>query len=83
MLKCREVPAEVSLNIDAELPWRRRLALRIHVLMCSHCRRYLRQARQIATAWRSYGEPASEAEVSAVLDACRDQDKNMPEEHDE
>lgn len=70
MLKCREVPAEVSLAFDGELPWRRRLALRFHLLMCRHCHRYLRQARRLATAWGRREEPATREEVDTVLKAC-------------
>lgn len=70
MLRCRDVPAEVSLALDDELTWGRRLALRFHVLMCKHCRRYLRQAKRLARAWGRRGAPATEEEVSAVLDAC-------------
>lgn len=71
MLKCQDVPAEVSLAFDDELSWRRRVALRFHVLMCQHCRRYLRQARRLAGAWSTRGAPATEDEVSAILEACR------------
>lgn len=71
MLKCRDVPVEVSAALDGELPWRRRLALRFHVLLCRHCRRYLRQARSLARAWRNREDPATDKEVAAVLDACR------------
>ena len=73
MLRCREVPTEVSLALDGELPWRRRLALRFHVLMCRHCHRYLRQARRLATAWRKRTDPATKEEVDTVLEACRHQ----------
>lgn len=75
MLKCRDVPAEASLAIDDELGWRRRLGLWFHVLMCEHCRRYLRQMRRLSRAWRGQHAPASDEEVAEVLDRCRAHDK--------
>ena len=71
MLKCRDVPAEASLAIDDELSWQRRLNLRFHVLMCQHCRRYLRQLTRLSRAWRRLHSPASDEEVAEVLDKCR------------
>jgi len=76
MLKCNEVPVEVSLALDDDLPLRRRIGLRFHVLMCRHCRRYLRQARRLAKAWRRHGDEASEEEVETVLKACRHHPEN-------
>lgn len=81
MLKCRDVPTEVSLVLDAELPWRRRLALRFHVLMCQHCRRYLRQAARLARAWRQRGGPASDKEIATVLEACRHRADDEDRQH--
>lgn len=43
MLKCREVPQEIEGLHDGQLDWRRQMALRLHLLMCHHCRRYVRQ----------------------------------------
>lgn len=42
VLNCREVAERVSPFVDDELGWRDRLNLRLHVLMCRHCRRLLR-----------------------------------------
>lgn len=43
MLKCREVPQEIEGMHDGQLGWRRQIALRLHLLICHHCRRYVRQ----------------------------------------
>lgn len=45
MMTCRDVTALASQHLDGELPIGKRLAIRMHVLMCRHCRRYLRQLR--------------------------------------
>jgi len=73
MLKCRDVPEESSLALDNALPWRRRMALRAHVMLCRHCRRYLRQLRALRKVWWQKDGEASEGEVSSVMDACRRQ----------
>ena len=73
MLKCRDVPEESSLALDNALPWRRRMALRAHVMLCRHCRRYLRQLRALRKAWWQQDGEASEGEVASVMDACRRQ----------
>lgn len=73
MLKCRDVPEESSLVLDNALPWRRRMALRAHLMLCRHCRRYLRQLRLLRKAWWQKDGEASEEEISSVMDACRRQ----------
>ncbi len=45
MLSCRDVHDLASAHIDRELPWRRRMAVRLHLAMCKHCRRLMRQLR--------------------------------------
>jgi hypothetical protein len=42
MLSCREVTERASDYLDRALPLRQRLAVRLHLFMCQHCRRYLR-----------------------------------------
>lgn len=50
MLNCREVTEKASDYLDQALPWRQRLGMRVHLLMCQHCRRYVRQLHAIAKA---------------------------------
>jgi len=45
MMACREVTELASQHLDGELPLGKRVAFRLHVMMCRHCRRYLRQLR--------------------------------------
>jgi|GEM_PF-1744847 len=40
---CREVAAQLSREQDAAEPTPHRLSLRLHLMMCRHCRRYERQ----------------------------------------
>ncbi len=43
MLSCKEATQLVSEGLDRELPFWRRLGLRLHVVMCRGCSRYTRQ----------------------------------------
>lgn len=40
---CREVAAQLSREQEAAEPTPHRLSLRLHLMMCRHCRRYERQ----------------------------------------
>lgn len=43
MLSCKDASRLVSDSLDRKLPWRQRLQLRIHLLICSVCARFRRQ----------------------------------------
>ena len=43
MLNCKDVSRLVSKSLDCELPWYRRLMLRLHLLICGACARYEKQ----------------------------------------
>ena len=59
MLTCKETAKAIGQDELRTAPRWRRLALRLHLLMCSHCRRYAAQIRAIGTAarrlWREHG----------------------------
>ncbi|QLQ00401.1 zf-HC2 domain-containing protein [Tibeticola sp.] len=65
---CREVVALVVAREDRALPWRERLALRMHMAICAACPRFERQVvtlRRAMGAWRNYtaaGEDGTPAE---------------------
>lgn len=50
MLTCQEVTKLVTEYIDGELPVMARLRFLMHLSMCRHCRRYLRQMRAVVAA---------------------------------
>ncbi len=52
MLTCKEVTAAVASDDLLRRPWRERLGVRLHLLMCRHCRRYAAQLAAIGTAVR-------------------------------
>ncbi|MFT5719871.1 MAG: putative anti-sigma-YlaC factor YlaD [Motiliproteus sp.] len=68
MLKCREIVAQSSTYLELEMPFGRRLEYRMHLLMCQHCRRFIRQFSAATQMTRQLSEPAvSSAEIEAVL----------------
>jgi len=58
MLRCGEVTQLCASDAVRSAPLRKRLALRFHLLMCRHCRRYLRELRAIAQAVRNVSRAA-------------------------
>ncbi len=45
MLSCKGLVALSSDLLDGELTWKQRIAVRTHLAMCVHCRRFIRQLR--------------------------------------
>jgi anti-sigma factor RsiW len=72
MLNCREVTEHASGLIDGELSWMQRLQMRLHLAMCKHCSRFVRQLRLLRAALghrrQVAGEPLPESEVGRILD---------------
>ena len=53
MLTCKEVAKAIAQDESSRTGWRRTWALRLHLLMCRHCRRYADQIKAIGPAVRS------------------------------
>lgn len=56
---CREVTHLVLQAEDQALPWRERLAVRLHLLACQACPRFVAQValiRRASERWRRYSE---------------------------
>lgn len=70
MLKCQQVEQRADALVDGTpLSRRERMALGMHLLMCRHCRRYLRQLRALTAHLRhSEPAPADDGQVQTVLD---------------
>jgi len=43
MLKCKQVTHIVASGEIDELSWMKRIEMRLHLMMCSHCREYVSQ----------------------------------------
>lgn len=61
---CKEVTALVIAREDRVLPWRDRLALRLHMAICAACPTFERQVlttRNAMKQWRNYEDYAMPA----------------------
>ncbi len=68
MLKCREIVSNADQLLDQEMSRRQRLGMKMHLLMCRHCRRYVRQFSVLLRAVPFMHSEASDAEVSQVME---------------
>lgn len=63
MPTCREVTRMIASGGLAEASARQRLGVRLHAMLCRHCRRYARQMRAIGMAARKVlARPSGEHE---------------------
>ena len=61
MLSCKEASRLASEGLDGKLSLAKRLALRMHLLLCAACRAYGRQVRAIeGLARRRFGSDAGQ-----------------------
>ncbi|MDQ3340809.1 MAG: zf-HC2 domain-containing protein [Myxococcota bacterium] len=56
-----------SQHVDRDLPIAKRMAIRMHVMMCAHCRRFIRQLRATLELLRTLGDPREPAAVDDAL----------------
>ena len=52
MMTCKEVSTLVSMGDLADASWRVKLAVRLHLSMCRHCRAFRRQLEVLSKAAR-------------------------------
>lgn len=70
VLSCREVAKSASDYLDANISWRRRLQIRLHLVMCGHCRRYVDQLARSIAALRGLKEATMEPETAEQVIAA-------------
>lgn len=69
MLRCREVTHLVATGDVESASFVRRLELRLHLMMCRHCRNYVRQIAVIGEAARRlWGRDAADTEEESRLE---------------
>ncbi len=56
MRSCRDITALVSQGLDRKLNLSERLAINLHLMMCSRCRSFQRQTQFIRKAAQRYTE---------------------------
>jgi hypothetical protein len=69
MLKCNEVTRLAASEEIARAGLMRRLEFRLHILMCRHCRNYVRQVALIGAAARRLLGADEDPAVVAALEA--------------
>lgn len=67
MLNCREASERVSDFLDAALPFRVRLQMRLHLLMCRICKEYVRQMALVVRTLRRLPRNQPPAEFKTEL----------------
>jgi anti-sigma factor ChrR (cupin superfamily) len=72
MLKCKDIADLSSDYLDGTLPLRKRLAIRLHLMMCGHCRRYLKSLQMVITTLGRSKQPIEdEARVDKIIDKIK------------
>jgi predicted anti-sigma-YlaC factor YlaD len=69
MRTCKDISKLVSESFDRKLSLRERMAMRIHLMMCSLCRTYQRQILQLRTILKAAAKPDAPVEHSLPEEA--------------
>lgn len=78
MLKCRDIVNTADQLLDGDMNRRQLLATKMHLLLCRHCRRYVRQLRALLRAIPFMHKKASDTEVSKVMEHIHSHRGNHP-----
>ena len=80
MLNCKSLVDQASDFTDKSLPWHRVLSIKFHLLMCVHCRRFMRHFRttiNLSAHIAKENEQLSDTEVSEVMDSIKQLDSGQ------
>ena len=72
---CRQVSQMQSEALDRSLPFSKRAAMRLHLLVCSWCRRYGKQIRFLKSAAQEHGEDFESAGAHGLSEEARERMK--------
>lgn len=67
MLSCWEMSEMGSDIIEQKLSFTSRMAVMMHVGMCRHCRRYIKQLALTSSVLKEVTLPAQPGEIAAVI----------------
>ena len=73
MLTCKEIVEQADALLNEELGWFTRMSIWIHLRMCHHCRRYVKQLRWLLEAIPTLHRPLSDDELDQVLSSMNNQ----------
>ncbi len=71
VLSCREVTRLVSASYEERLSWPERLGVRVHLLLCRFCRRFVQQMRFLHAACRRFQQALQEDDSVHLSEAAR------------
>ncbi len=72
MLKCRDVAHQASDYLDHNLSLWQRLGILFHLLICHHCRRFIRQLKLVSRFIKIRPKPEANKEaVEEVMDRIK------------
>ncbi|MDH5324981.1 MAG: zf-HC2 domain-containing protein [Gammaproteobacteria bacterium] len=77
MLSCKDITHKADEFLDMKLPWRTRVAFKIHLFMCVNCRRYISQIQLTIKTLAGMSKPAEpdESFISNLTQMYRDNNK--------
>jgi hypothetical protein len=79
MLSCKEVTRLVASEALERETWARRVQVRLHLLYCVHCRRYVRELKLLARAARRSIEPMEPDRIETLSGRIRQTMSRNPE----
>ena len=71
MLSCKQVSLLLSRACDERLPWRIRLAVRLHLLYCRGCRRFEKHLQFLHASARRFADQLDAASQQVLPEAAR------------
>ena len=74
MLTCKQLVEHSSDYLDAQLPLRGRLSVRLHLAMCVNCRRFIRQMKVSQGVLKNLPDPAI-PELEALAEKLAEAEK--------
>lgn len=85
MQTCEEISRSIASDELSDANWRQRMAVKLHLLLCRHCRRYASQIDQIGEAAKEvFSDQPAERESrdrlrSAILESLPTSDQSDPD----
>ncbi len=64
MLTCKQATRAIASDELAMASWRHRAVVRLHLLRCGHCRRYVAQLRAIGNVTRDLFKPRDDDDAT-------------------
>jgi hypothetical protein len=72
---CADIARLGSESIERELTWRERFQMRLHLLICVWCQRYVRQIRLLHDTLHAHPEEVTDAAETSLSPDARDRMK--------